>query len=208
MKLATARINGIKAGVEWEAAERQFLAGDLEKALHTIDRCLAMNDQVAKSHVLRGRILMEMGKFEGALESLSSAQTIAPENVDAQYFMGIIAERQSRFGEAAARYGKAMQIDPSNAQYVIARAEMLILSNKAEEGEALLRDKAVHFNCNAGIRHALGQVEMLNGRFGAAVAMYTEARLLAPDDLVILEDLTRARSRPGSTPTPRATCRC
>lgn len=193
MKLAQAKINGIKAGVEWETAERQFLAGDLDKALRTCERAIIMNPNVVKSHVLKGRILMERGNFELAIDSFRQAATLAPDNIDAQYFQGIIAERQARYDEALMRYTKAMELDPTDAQHVIAAAEMCIQLGQMEKGETLLREKASLFNANAGIRHALGQMEMIRNRFDTACEQFNQARLLAPDDLVILEDLTRAQ---------------
>src|SRR5687767_5935812 len=63
---AGARMSQLKSGTEWQMAQQQFLAGELDKSLKTVDRSIALNDQVPKSHTLRGRILVEKGRLEEA----------------------------------------------------------------------------------------------------------------------------------------------
>src|SRR5262245_43766148 len=70
---AAERMSQMKSGTEWEMARQQYLAGDLDKALKTVDRSITLNDKVAKSHVLRGRILIEKGRMEEARQSLLKA---------------------------------------------------------------------------------------------------------------------------------------
>ena len=193
IKVAQKKINALKSSVEWETAERQFLAGDLDKALRTLERSIAMTPEVPKCYVLKGRILIEKGSFEQAEQCLLTAESLDESNVDAQYYLGVIGERQSQFAKALGRYNAAMELDPTSAQYVIAASEMYIQLGQVEKGETLLREKAVEFTSNAGIRHALGQLEMLRSQFDKASEYFSEARLLAPDDLIVLEDLTRSQ---------------
>lgn len=193
IKMAQQKINALKSGVEWETAEHQYLGGEFDKALRTLERSIAMTPEVPKCYVLKGRILIEKAQFEQAEQCLLTAESLDPTNIDAQYYLGVIAERQSQFAKALGRYNAAMQLDPTNAQYVIAASEMYIQLGDIAKGESILREKAAEFTSNAGIRHALGQLEMLRSQFDKASEYFTEARLLAPDDLLVLEDLTRAQ---------------
>lgn len=193
IKIAQKKINALKSSIEWETAERQFLAGDLDKSLRTLERSIAMTPDVPKCYVLKGRILIEKGAFEAAEQCLLTAESLDESNVDAQYFLGVIGERQSQFGKALTRYSTAMRLDPTNPQYVIAASEMHIQLGQVEQGEALLSEKATEFSSNAGIRHALGQLEMLRSQFEKANDYFTEARLLAPDDIMVMEDLARSQ---------------
>ena len=79
---AKAKLAQLKAGLEWQTAMGDFLAGDFPKALRAVDNSIVLNDKVAKSHVLRGRILMEVGCLEGSLLSLAKAEEIDAKNVD------------------------------------------------------------------------------------------------------------------------------
>lgn len=193
IRLAQKKINALKSSVEWETAERQFYAGDTEKALRTLERSIAITPDVPKCYVLKGRILIEKGAFEQAEQALLTAESLEEGNVDVQFYLGVIGERQSQFAKALARYNAAMNLDPTNAQYVVAASEMMIQLGQIEEGEKLLREKAAEFTSNAGIRHALGQLEMLRSQFDKATDYFAEARMLAPDDALVLEDLTRSQ---------------
>jgi len=187
----------LKSGTEWQMAQQQFLAGELDKAHKTIDKSLALNDKVPKSYVLKGRILMEKGQLEGARICFLEAEKLESTNVDAQYYLGILHERFNEPLEAYERYTKACELDSTNAQYVIAAAEMLVQMGRVDEAEGFLNVKRSNFEYNAAIRQSLGQIAMLRGDAKTARTMYQEARLLSPDDLHILEDLIRAETADG-----------
>lgn len=185
------RLAQVKSGVEYQTAERQFMAGDLEKALRTIERSISINPAVSKSHTLRGRVYLEMASYDEARECLMMALELDPASVQAHYFLGIIDERTSRFAEALERYTRAMQLEPGDAQYVVAASEMYVQLGQGEKAEALLRESMGRFPTTAALRHTLGQLSAMRGDDAAALEWFNQARLLAPEDQVILEDLTR-----------------
>lgn len=195
--LAQERVAELKAAQQYDMAEQAFFAGDLQKALKAVDNSISITDQVPKSHILRGRIMMEMSLLEQAMNSLSLAEALDSENVEAQYYLGIIYERFSQPEEALARYLKAAELDDSNPQFVVAAAEMLIDLDRLDEAESYLASKKLFFEHNAGVRQTLGHIALLRGKPGTAVQMFNEARLLAPDDLGIVEDLVRAQMAMG-----------
>jgi Flp pilus assembly protein TadD len=182
----------IKSATEWDMARQAFLAGDLEKALKGVDRSIALNENVPKSHVLRGRVLMEKGDIEGAIDSFNTAETLDPSNYDAQYFLGVAFERLAQPERAQERYVRAADLDPSNPQYVIAAAEMMLDLGRASEAMSFLEGRQSAFEHNGGVRHLLGQIAMIEGDSARAERLFTEARLLTPDDTMINEDLVRA----------------
>ncbi|NUQ51236.1 MAG: tetratricopeptide repeat protein [Phycisphaerales bacterium] len=190
---AKEKMNIMKSATEWEMAHQAFLAGELDKALKGVDRSIAINDNVPKSHVLKGRILMERGELEGAIESFNKAATLDPTFVDAPYYLGIAYERINRREPSLAAYQKAAELEPSNAQYVIAAAEMMIDLGRSDEAETYLTERGGSFENNAGVRQTLGHLAMMRSDSTKAVALFNEARLLAPDDNAILEDLARAQ---------------
>lgn len=187
----------MRAATEWDQAERAFFAGDLPKALHHVDQSLALNDSVPKSHVLRGRILMEMGSFDSAIDSFQQAEALQPDNVDAQYFLGLTYERTAQKAEALARYQRAAELDPANPQYAVAAAEMLIDLDRPEEAEQFLLSRSDRLEHSAGVRQTLGHIAAMRGDADRAVALFTEAQLLAPADAGIREDLARAQMAAG-----------
>lgn len=197
MSLAKERMNGLKAATQWGMADQQFLAGDLKKAKASVQQSIALNPKVAKSQVLLGRIYLEEGKLEDARLALLKAEEIDKDYVDAQYYLGIVNERFSQWDEAYTRYSRAAELDAANPQYVVAAAEMLIAMNKHEEAKALLTGRSADFQHNAAIRQSLGQIAMLQRDYPKAVEFYSDARRLAPDDVMVLEELVRAQIAAG-----------
>lgn len=194
---ATARMNMVKAGTLWDMANQQYQSGDLDKALESVDSSLALNPNVAKSHALKGRILLELNRAEPALESLDAAIKLDAKLTEAHYFRGVVLERVERFDAALESYVQAGALDRSNPQYAVAAAEMLIHLNRLDEARDLLDppagSDAPSFKHNAGARQTLGHIAQIRGELTAAVRYFKDACTLAPGDASLLEDLARAQ---------------
>lgn len=194
---AKVKLEAIKAATEHQMAQEAFLAGDLQKAMRHVDASLSLNATVARSHLLRGRIFMELGNLEAAGRSLDMAGQIDDKSPDAYYYRGILAERLCRSEDATGFYLKAAELDAQNAQYAVAAAETLIARGRLDEAESYLRGRTDLYTHNAGLRQTLGHIEMMKGNPPGAVEMFNQARLLAPNDDAILEDLVRAQVATG-----------
>lgn len=213
---AIARMNTMKAATSWDMAHQQFQSGDLKKALKTVDESIAYDPAVPKSHVLRGRILIEMDRMSTALASFDQAVELVeeqnaeaaktrpsdavgparPDLVDehaaAYYYKGIVLERFAEYDRAGAAYLEAATIDDADPQYRLAAAEMMIQQGDVDEAERLLRDGMATFEHNAGFRQTLGHIAMMRGDVDVACRLFGEACLLAPADAQLMEDLARA----------------
>ncbi len=187
------RQNLLKSEIQAQMANQQYLAGDLEKALKSVDNAIEMNEESAEMHVLRGRILLELGSLEQSRLAFVKATTLNPKNVDAAYFQGILSERAGKTDDAFTHYQQAMTIDPANPQYVIAAAEMLIQRKDTGAAKDLLSSRGTDFAQNAGFRQLQGQIAMLEKQYARGADLLMEARLLSPDDLNIQEELARAQ---------------
>lgn len=194
--LAKERMSVMKSATEWEMGRQAFLAGDLDKALRKVDASLSLNESVTKSHVLKGRIMIEMGELGQALKSLHTAEALDPKDPDAQYYLGIVFERLNRPEDAAEHFMAACELDDYNPAHAVAAAEMLVDLDRAEEAREYLVSMPMAGD-NAGIRQMLGHIALIDGRNDEAVKYFSEARLLAPDDAAIQENLIRAQMLVG-----------
>ncbi len=194
---AKVKMDGLKSATEWQMGHQAFLAGDLDKALRHTDYSITLNDTVPRSFVLRGRIMLEKGNLEAAATAFDRAEQIDASNVEAKYYKGILAERLNRTEEALACYQSAALLDPSNPQYVIATAETLVDLNRREEARTLLEERRTRFEHSPGVRQLLGQLALMDGDAEKAVAYFGEAKLLAPTDMLVLEDLIHAQMLSG-----------
>lgn len=195
---AQEKMSMLKSGTEWQMAHQQFLAGDIDKALKTVNRSIAINPNVPKSHVLKGRILIEKGRLEEARASLLEAEKLDAKNVEAQYYLGIVHEQFSQPAEALVRYQAAAELDTANPQYVVAAAEMLTQQGRVDEAEQYIQARRQNFEYNPAIRQALGHIAMLRNDPKTAAERFNEALLLAPDDDAILEDVAQAQMAAGN----------
>ena len=184
---------GFKAGNAYQQAEQAYRAGDLDKALKLIKQSIQINPSVCKSHVLHGRILLEQADLEGALLSFQQAAALDPKKVEAQYYQGIVFERFQQLDKALEKYQAAAELEPSNPQHAVAVAEVLVDLGRIDEANTYLAGRSTAFEHNAGVRQTLGHIAMLKNDPKLALTLFTQARLLAPDDPVILEDVIHAQ---------------
>jgi Flp pilus assembly protein TadD len=191
------RVAGMKAANEFEQARQSFMVGDLEKAERAIDRSITIHPGVARSHVLRGRIMIEMSNLDSAMQSLTAAEELDPENVEVHYYMGIVHERHSQPEQALERFRTAADLEPNNPQFALAAAENMADMGMFEEAEEFLTNRSPSFEHNAGIRQTLGHLAMMQGDLEQAVDRFKAATLLAPDDWGVLEDLVHAQALTG-----------
>lgn len=193
LSVAQQRAAQLKSGTEYSMAMQAFLAGDLDRANKRIDASLAANPEVAKTYVLQGRVAAEKGQLGPALVSLNRAIELDPENFEAHYYAGVVFERLSKPAEAMEHYQKAAELDPTNAQYLIAAAETMIDQGQFTQARDYLLAANDRFEHNAAVRQTLGHISMLEMDSESAATYFTEARLLAPEDRAVLEDLVDAQ---------------
>lgn len=196
VSMAKERMSFLKSATEWELARQAFLAGDLEKALRKVDTSLEINDTVVKSHVLKGRVLIEMGDLGNALQSLQTAAALDPEEPDAHYYLAIVYERINEPELACQHFMTACEFDDYNPVSAVAAAEMMIDLGRVDEAKAYLNSIPMAENI-AGIRQSLGHIALIEQDAEVAVDYFSQARLLAPDDSIIAENLIHAQAQAG-----------
>lgn len=194
--LAKTKLETLKAATEYDIALQSFLAGDLRKAERQATKALALNESAAEALVLLGRVHIENGDMGRAVESLERAAELRPDSVDAAYYLGIVSERLARPEEAAAHFRRAGDLAPYDPQHAIAAGEALIDMGRTGEAQSLLLASKVSSN-SPGIRQLLGHIAIIEGRPDEAVDYFGQARLLAPDERAIAEDLARAQMAAG-----------
>ncbi|MHC4651808.1 MAG: tetratricopeptide repeat protein, partial [Planctomycetota bacterium] len=140
----------LRAATQYDLAVQQFNSGDLQRSLETINGAISVEGEVGKAHLLRGRILLEMGETSDALAALARGQELDPADPDFPYYRGIAQERVGRLDEALASYRAAAAIDTGDAQYLLAAAEILIEVDRLDEARQLLEEQVGDFESNAG----------------------------------------------------------
>jgi Flp pilus assembly protein TadD len=191
------RLGAIKAGAEYETARQQFLSGELDKGLSTIDLAISLAPDVPKSHVLRGKIMLEKGNYEESLESMNTAININADSVEAHFHRGVAYERINRWEDALAQYKMCEELDPSEPRFLVAQSDILLELRRRDDARAILEKAMERFPNSPHVRRSLGSIALLDGFPELAVRLLRESRLLSPDDSGVLEDLARAELNCG-----------
>ena len=192
LSLAEERMSLIKSATEWDLARQAFLGGDLDKALRKVEASLSINDTVVKSHVLRGRILLEMGDLTSAIDAFERAHELDDQDPDPHYYLGVVYERLTRPEDALTQFTAAFELDETAPEYAVAAAEMMIDLDRIDRAKAYLSSISGAEN-HAGIRQTLGQIALIEDDPALAEEHLADARLLAPEDDQILEQLIHAQ---------------
>lgn len=213
---ATNRMEFVHAQMAYDQARQSFGTGQLDKALKMADTAIARADEESPYHILRGRIQLEQHNLEDALRSFDRAIELETQSIETapsadtplptgpnstlaegHYFRGIVFERWSNPTEASAAYLKAWELNSTEVQYLLAAAEMLITMQRFDEARMMVEAKLSYFEHNAALRQLLGQIALLQGDPTKAARLLGEARLLNPEDNMLLEELARAQFAAG-----------
>jgi tetratricopeptide (TPR) repeat protein len=81
-------------------------------------------EDLAKSYILRGQILVSQLKFDEAEEAYTEAAATSPENVDVAHDLAYFLQRQNRFKKATAEYERGLGL--ARKQGVLAKVGALL----------------------------------------------------------------------------------
>ncbi len=205
---ANSRWLTMRSGMMLDMAQQAFDTGDLDRAEKELNQALALDPGNDRLQTLGGRIALERGRLEKAYHHFQVAIDIdspneengedyVPTNADARYYQAVVFQRWKRYDDALQRYTDAYEIKPDQSNLLMARCEMLVELDRADEAVELLEAKLAYFDQSAGIRAMLGHIYMLQGEPGEAVEYFAKASLLDPDNLKLQEELARAQFAAG-----------
>src|SRR4051812_32230877 len=168
---ATEQWNAARASVMYGLARDQYQTGNYDKCRQTLSEALRLQPNNAKLHVLAGKLSIEQGQLETAERELKRARECDPKDAEADYLSGAVCQRWQKPQAAFEFYDSATIKAPNELPYVLAKAEMLVDMDRADEALALLQDKVVFFEHSAVIRDAAGELLLQQKRFPEAVEM-------------------------------------
>ncbi len=167
-------VGGTDTDARLHLAEVLYQRGQNEQALECLDLLLARQPDCADAHLLRGFVLGDMGRHDAAIASARLAAQLNPTLSTAQIDLSL---------ESGALAGAPVAIDPSSANGVmhvepegaLARYGLgLAFRQRGYFDEArreFERSLAGGEDARMGA-HALGELDLIAGRFGDARARY------------------------------------
>jgi tetratricopeptide (TPR) repeat protein len=134
---------------------------------------LTANSPAASEHV--GRLLAKAGEYQAAVPFLRRSTGAAAANL-----LGMAEEKSGNLDASVKAFGEAVRLEPSNEDYRIDYAAVLLNSGKAQEAIAVFQAAARDFPRSARVRLGLGSALYLAGRHEAAAQALLEAVRLEP----------------------------
>ncbi len=186
-------IDRIHAGTEFDQAKRQYRLGDFDRALESVERSISYVPDVAKCHLLRGKILIELGRHPDAIDSLEYGSLFDPENPEFPYLCGVVHEQMGWLDLAYDDFSFALSLNEQEPSSRLALAEVLVQLERVDEAKELLKSSSGWSDGEAGFRQTLGHIALLEGDQAEAHRLFGEAAILSPQDPGILEDLFRVQ---------------
>lgn len=136
----------------------------------------------AAARLALGRALLEQGRADEAVATLSEAAAAYAEDVFIRYWLGAALLQADRPGAAAAALGRAAEMQPAFAEARLKQAEALYAAARFAEAEAAwlsgLAEDPVHHPASW---NDLGFLYLETGRFDEARPLFDRALALDPD---------------------------
>lgn len=116
-------------------AEAQADVGDSRQALRLLDESRAIEPASLKALLAEVPIRIRAREFVEARAAAERALAGSPKSADGNYLLGSVHHAQGNVSGAIESYGRALDAEPKHAEALLARAGLLIDSNRAVEAK-------------------------------------------------------------------------
>ena len=171
---------------EFEAALllgfKAYEQGDFEQALNSLDRLLALDEEIAGIWYNRGVVLSKLDRLEEALESYDRVLALYGDDAGTWYNRGVVLGSLERFEEAVASYDRSLALDESDVSAWGNKGVVLGRLNRFEEAVASF-DRALALDENdADTWENRGNAQGNLGQHEKALASFDRALALDEND--------------------------
>lgn len=155
--------------------------GRLDDAMQRYEAAIRLDPSLARAHLCRGNILLELGDLDGAVEAYSTALAHNPDYAAAHYNLGNAYVRSNRREAAQAAYRKAIALKSDFADAEVALGALLEDLGQAEEAIASYR-RALEIKPDyLEVYRNLGNALNALGKREDTLACYRRALEINPD---------------------------
>jgi len=164
-------------------AQALITGGQFDLALKDCNTAIAKEPELTQAYFLRGNVLAQKGEFAPAIEDFTRALRADPANAQAFYLRGVAYLKLENPKQAVVDLSEAIRLDPDHAR---AYAQRAAIRHAAGLVELALSDLAHAARLDAQLVPAycrqLGAVHTAKGQYECAVADFTVALVLDPDN--------------------------
>lgn len=160
----------LEEGVEYQrsiAFCSEYLSSkQLEDAMRNCERALAINPSSSRGQYLRGRIYMELERWNDAVQDLETVVTENPSNTDALQSLAYTHAQLGNKSRSLELYQDYLNFNPDDATVRLNIAFELATAGAYGEAMAILQEGVERDAENAGLWEYLGSVALAYGTEG------------------------------------------
>src|SRR5580693_4977178 len=167
--------------------------GRLPDAIAALKRAVATNPRYTDAYFRLGIALEKLGDIGGALAAYDRATKLLPSLTEAWFRAGALVYTLGHLGEAIGCFQRAAVTGGRTSFGRIGKARALVIEDRNQEAEQVLRETLVADPTNAMAYDLLGNVLSELGRFDEARACFERTIAIAPMLAGSYYDLVRCR---------------
>lgn len=184
----------VRAQVKTQLAADQLAAGNVQEAAAALREAREIDSANPALLVMQAQVQLSAGETEKAEETLSRVQAVGKGRAQVEYLRGVIWQQRQRWATALERFQQAAELDPDDASYPAAAAQVLLQCGRAKEAVELLESGRARFEWLPQWQVSMAESLEQAGRWADAAVLW---RKLAGDgeDPLLLERLGAALQR-------------
>lgn len=158
-------------------SERALYRGEPQRAAQLAEQQLLKHPRDAASRVVLARAHLAQGDFQLALRELQKALALDSRNVDAHYYLAIVAKVLSQ-----QQYRRLFVLAPDSHRVHQLLAEAALMAEKQAEAEAELQAALKIQPRSVEVLTELAELKRVQSHFDEAIMYYTRAEQAGPLD--------------------------
>lgn len=183
--------------VRFAQARRHLSQGDTAKARDELEQ-VSTAAQTAAMHLLIAESFFREGNAYAALESITVASHLEPENADVDMLRGMVAESTGDWRTASKSYQLASVKDRGIIDPVLANARVLHAMGDGVRAASYLENEVGTRPVNFELSLATGEAYLSIGAHQDAVTHFSNASEMNPEDMKAREGLVFSLSLAGA----------
>ncbi len=161
----------LEEGVEYQRSiafcSEYLSSNQFEDAIRNCERALAINGSSTRGRYLRGRIYMEMERWDDAVQDLEYVVTESPSNTDALQSLAYTQAQLGNKTRSLELYREYLNFNPDDAAVRLNIAFELATAGAYGEAMAILQEGVDRDAENPGLWEYLGSVALAHGTEGS-----------------------------------------
>jgi tetratricopeptide (TPR) repeat protein len=188
-KAAKERFDKASIQMKLTLAQQQYDQGNYVEAAKTLQQCLAVDSDNPEAELLHGKLLLANDRRDEAIEKLSLVLQRDRNLHEGWYWLGVATQADGNYQKAYEYYDKALTLEPTNVDYILATAEVLVAQGNCSQAARLLNDKMAILPSDVSLKIAAAELMWRIGENQRAIRLYKQAMSLTNDNSQIAESL-------------------